>query len=134
MRDSNSSKGYTVLNGLGCIEARIAVGELSMVPVARAGSTMAQSRTKIVYMMLPLSRWDLCLDAILLGGEVLTEEDFLGFSIYVGGMSFVGLRLAFDLTKLGELSTKTILALSCPAGLVCEAAPLTKLAAQVSLT
>ena len=65
MRDSNSNKGYTVLNGLVCMEARIAVGELSMVPVARAGSTMAQSRTKTVCMMLPLSRWDLCFAAIL---------------------------------------------------------------------
>ena len=78
--------------------------------------------------MLPLSRWDLCFAAILLGGEVLTEEDILGFPLYVGGMSAVGLRLAFDLTKLGDLSTKTILALSCPAGLVCEMALLTNLA------
>ena len=84
--------------------------------------------------MLPLSRWDLCFAAILLGGEVLTEEDILGLPLYVGGMPVVGLRLAFDLTKLGDLSTKTILALFCPAGLVCEAAPLTKWAAQVSLT
>ena len=64
---------------------------------------------------------------------MLTEEDALGSSLYVGGMSAVGLRLAFDLTLLADLSFETILALFCSAGLVCEAAPLTGLALKLGL-
>ena len=132
MRDSNSSRGYTVLNGLVCMEARIAVGELSMVPVARAGSTMVHIRTIIVNMILSMFRWDLCLDTTLLGGWVLTEELFFGFSLYASGLA-AG-ELVFDLTTLGELTANRLFALSCPAEHNLGAALLTKLAVPATLT
>ena len=128
VRVSNSNNGYTVLNGLGCKEVRIAAGELSRVPVACAGSTMMQRMTRTVCMILPVSRQEPCFASILLGWWVLTEGDVLGFSLYVGGVPAVGLRLVLDLALLADLSTKTILAFFCPAGLVCEMALLTDLA------
>ena len=103
-------------------------GELLRVPVARAGITMKQSKARIAYMTLPMFRWEPCLTVFLLGGGTSTEEDSLGPSLFDEGIPAAGLGLVFDLTLLAGLSFTTILALFCPAGLVCEAAPLTDLA------
>ena len=128
VRVSNSNNGYTVLNGLGCKEVRIAAGELSKVLVACAGSTMTQRRTRTVCMILPVSMREHCFASILLGWWVMTEGDDLGVSLCVGGVPAVGLRLVLDLALLADLSAKTTLVFFCPAGLVCEMALLTNLA------
>ena len=58
----------------------------------------------------------------------MTEGDDLGFSLCVGGVPAVGLRLVLDPALLADLSAKTTLVFFCPAGLVCEMALLTDLA------
>ena len=128
VRVSNSNNGYTVLNGLGCNEVRIAVGELAKVLAACAGSTMMQRRTRTVCMILPVSMREHCFASILLGWWVMTEGDDLGFSLCVGGVPAVGLRLVLDPVLLADLSSKITLVFSCLAGLVCETALLTNLA------
>ena len=55
-------------------------------------------------------------------------------SIFVEGMSAAGLWLVFNLILLAGLVLKTNLTLFCPAGLICEAAPLIDLALETCLT
>ena len=67
-------------------------------------------------------------------GETLTDEERVFSLILVEELSAVSLWLVFGLVLLAGLVPTTNLTLFCPAGLICEAVPLTDLALETNLT
>ena len=107
VRDSNSNKGYTVLNGLGCSEARIAAGEWEGGVEAFAAPIMVKKMMAIKGMISENLKFGLligfflwcgsCFVTLSCGVEIVTVDVGVVVLIFVGGLLTVGLWLSFGL-------------------------------------